>query len=535
MLDLLFKDATVVDGTGNPAFTANVGVRDGRVVLPADGPAHRVVEAQGRVLCPGFIDAHSHGDQILGQEQAKLSKVSQGITTEIAGQCGGTMYPVSEEHLGDIQSLVSIGTLTFPPDMGEYTDAKRYFERIEAIPLAANCKILIGHSTLRLAVMGYAERKPTPEEMERMKALVRGAMEQGALGLSSGLIYPPGCYADTDELAELAAVVRPYGGIYATHMRNESDNLVAAVREALEVGHRAGVPVEISHHKACGRQNWGLSGETLALVDAAVAEGMQVTIDQYPYTANMTNLNICIPPQYFDKEGAASMVAALKDPATRQKIREQMTAENPGYDNFYQNAGGFGGILVSGCPETPEADGKIIEDYAKFIGKDPFDAYFDILIANGEKANGIFFTIGEEDVFRIIQHPAACVGTDGSCRTMEEKTHPRAFGSFVRAICWFYKEKGLFTLEEMIQKLTSFPARRLGLPAKGVVADGYDADLLLLDMDALRDNASYETPTALCDGVDLVVVNGVPAYENKRLTGQNPGKILRHSAGPIVP
>lgn len=528
-MDTLIKNVTVIDGSGRPGYIGNVGIRGGKILMdPADGGTAAVIDGTGKYLCPGFIDAHSHGDQILGQEQAKLSKVSQGITTEIAGQCGGSMFPVSKKTIEMAKGLLSIGTLSFPEEMETWTDGKSYFDWAEKVPLAANMKVFIGHTTLRIAVMGYDSRRPTAEEMEKMKALVRDAMEHGAMGLSSGLIYAPGCYGDIEELSELCKVVAEYDGYYVTHMRNESYALVEAVQEALEIGRRSGVRVWISHHKACGRKNWGKVRETLRLIDQANAEGMTVTVDHYPYTANLTNLNIPIPPEYFREGGVEGLVKMLEDPAKRAEIRAAMEKEDCGYDNFYQNAGGFDGIFVSGCPGLPEADGKFVSEYAKETGRDPFDAYFDILQANGGRANGIYYTVSEEDLCDIIRNPNACVGTDGNCRSMEEKTHPRTFGTFPKAIRRYHRELGILSLEEIIRKITSFPAERAGLKNKGLIADGYDADLVLFDYEKLTDRADYLHSTLTADGIETVFVNGVAVYRDGKLTGANPGKIIPH-------
>ncbi len=289
------------------------------------------------------------------------------------------MFPVSDENLELAKGLLAIGTLSFPEEMGEWKTAKEFFEYAKTVPIMGNMKILIGHSTLRTAVMGYANRKPTDAEMAEMKRQVRIAMECGAAGLSSGLIYAPGCYADTDELAELASVVKEFGGFYATHMRSESVHVVEAVKEAIEIGRRAGVPVWISHHKVAGRPYWGASEETIRLINEANASGMLVTADQYPYEANMTDLNICIPPKYFNDGGVDGMVDMLKNPEMREKVKADMQDINCGYDNFYLNAGGFDNIFIAGCPEVPEADGKFVSEYAKILGKDPFDTYFDLL------------------------------------------------------------------------------------------------------------------------------------------------------------
>jgi N-acyl-D-amino-acid deacylase len=526
MLDLLIKNAKIIDGSGSEAFVGDVGIGGDKILLAFnDASAKKTIDAEGLYISPGFIDAHSHGDQVLGQYPAMLGKINQGITTEIAGQCGGSMFPVSERNLSSAQNLLKIGTLTFPEEMREWTTPEAYFSFIRKVPIIGNMKVLIGHSTLRTAIMGFENRKPTVEELTEMKAQVRKAMECGAAGLSSGLIYCPGCYSDIDELAALAAEVRPYGGFYATHMRNESYDIVGAVREAIEIGRRADVPVWISHHKALGIMNWGKVEETLRLINEANSDGIQVTLDQYPYEANMTNLNICIPPEYFEN-GVDAMVKALSDKREREIIRGKMMSEERYFDNFYQNAGGFDRILISGCPAVPEADGMTVAAYADKLGIDPFDAYFDLITASGAGANGIFFTISEDDMQKVIQNSNACIGTDGTCRSLEEKTHPRTFATFPKAIRYYHKEKELFTLPEIIHKMTGFTAQRAGLANKGLIKDGYDADLVIFDYEKLRDAADYISPLALCDGIEYVIVNGQIAYHDKSVTGIYAGRIL---------
>lgn len=527
MYDIVIKNAKILDGTGADEFKGAVGIINGKLFfIKGNEKADKVIDAEGLYLTPGFIDAHSHGDQVLGQYPGMLAKINQGITTEIAGQCGGSMFPVTDENLDLAKGLLAIGTLSFPDEMSEWKTAKEFFEYAKTVPIIGNMKILIGHSTLRAAVMGYANRKATDAEMAEMKRQVRIAMECGAAGLSSGLIYAPGCYADTDELVELATVVKEFGGFYATHMRSESIHVVDAVKEAIEIGRRAGVPVWISHHKVAGRPYWGASAETIRLINEANASGMLVTADQYPYEANMTDLNICIPPQYFNDGGVDGMVEILKDPEMRDKVKADMQDINCGYDNFYLNAGGFDNIFIAGCPEVPEADGKFVSEYARILGKDPFDTYFDLLIANGGRANGIYFTMGEEDMERIISNPNVCVGTDGTCRILDEKTHPRTFATFPKAIRYYHKEKKLFTLSEMIHKITGFVAERANLKGKGFIKEGYDADLVLFDYNSLKDTPTYSNPVQMCDGIEYVIVGGKIVYQDKKTTGEYPGKIL---------
>ena len=393
---------------------------------------------------------------------------------------------------------------------------------------SCNTALFTGHSAIRIAVMGYEDRKPTSSELDKMKSLLKEAMEEGSRGMTTGLIYPPGVFSDTDELVELCKVMAPYDGIYATHLRNESYDFVNAVKEAIEIGKRAGVRVQLSHHKAYGKKNWGLTKETLRLVSEANAEGQRISIDQYPYEASMTHFNVLIPPKYFNG-GINNLIKSLKDRRTRETIRGEILDENSAFDNYYQNCGGFEGVFASALPATPQYDGMFVSDIATMLKKDPFDTYFDLVIDNNGSGSGIYFSIGEEDICRVIMDPNVMVGSDGICKAMDEKGHPRAWGTFPHAICYFNKQKHLMSLEEIIRKMTSLPAERLMLKGKGTIADGMDADLVVFNYEELQDMASYKCSNLTTKGIKYVVVNGEVVYEDMHLTGKYPGRFLAHT------
>ena len=532
MLDKRICGARIVDGTGRPAYVGDVGIRDGRIVLNPQEEACEVLDAQGLTLTPGLIDSHSHSDRYLGlaPEVYALCKISQGITTEVVGQCGSSTFPVPQ----DGEELLQ-GFFEAPMDeahlaeIAKFTDFSAYLEYVRSHPMPGNAAFLQGHGMLRLSVMGLENRKPTRAEMEEMKRRLRDAMEHGCLGLSSGLIYVPSVYADTEELIELCSVLRPYGGIYATHMRSESDHVIEAVREAIAIARAAGTPLFISHHKVCGARNFGASKETLRLVDEAIADGMRVTMDQYPYTASQTGLAQCMPPKYFT-HGGAEFARRLRDPEMRRIVKAEMTEVPPKYNSSYQNAGGFDGILILNCPGTPEAEGMTVRAYAESIGKDEFETYFDLMVRSNCAGSGAFFCMDEKELDAIYQNANTVVCTDGCCGSKSGPIHPRSFGSLVRALRVFSKQKGLVTFEEAIRKETSLTAQRWGLAGKGVIADGMDADLVLMDVDKLADRADYLHPRLLCDGIEMVLVNGEIVYQDKMLTGALPGRaILRKS------
>lgn len=530
MLDVLIKNAKVIDGSGAAAYNGCVGIRDGKIVI-AEGTeeAKQVIDAAGRYVCPGFIDAHSHGDMILGSEDAHLFKTTQGVTTEIVGQCGLSMAPVAADNLADIQNMLSMGTTWFPDDMVNWNSFSRYLEYADKQPLTANVKMYIGHSSLRIAVMGMANRPATDEELDNMKQILRDAMEAGAAGFSTGLIYTPSCYAEEKEIIELAKVIAPYNGIYASHMRNESDEIVEAVKETINVGRQAGVRVDISHHKMLGKANWGKQKETLKLIHDARAEGIEVICDQYPYTCNMTTLNACMPPWYFE-HGFRSMTDKLRDAEFRAKIKAEMEDPATPYDNYYLNAGGWGGVYVYSSPKTPQAEGKFITEYAAEIGKDPWEAFFDMCVENNCETGGVFSSMCDEDVCEIIRDPYCIVGSDGLTRSWKEKGHPRASGTFPHAITYFVKEKGILTLEQAVHKMTGLTAEYLLIKNKGLVKEGYDADLLIFDFDRLQDTATYKNSNSITEGIDYVFVNGELVYHDKKFTGAAPGRMIRHNA-----
>ena len=530
MLDYWIKHARILDGSGAPAYMGDVGIQKGKLVTVQSAPeARHVIDAAGRCLTPGFIDAHSHGDILLGTRDNHLFKTNQGITTEIAGQCGDSMAPVHPAHLREVQDQLSMGTPSFPEDMVNWTSFARYLEYADAQNKTTNVKMYIGHSSLRIAVIGMDNRPATDKELDTMKGILRESMEAGAAGFSTGLIYTPSCYAEEKEIIELAKVIAPFDGIYASHMRDESNFVVDSVKETIHVGRQAGVRVSISHHKMLGKPNWGKQKETLRLIHEANDQGIPVVCDQYPYTRNMTSLNACIPPWHFSG-GVGAFVEKLADPAFRAQLKAEIADPATEFDNYYLNAGGWEGVYVSSAPSTPEAEGLFITEYASFLGTDPWNAFFDVCAQNHCATCAVYSSMCDEDVCEIIRSPYCVVGTDGITRAWQEKGHPRATATFPRAINYFVKEKGILTLEQMIHKMTGLPAQRLLVKNKGLIRDGYDADLVLFDFDRLRDTATYSNPNSLTEGIDYVFVNGQIVYQNKEFTGCYSGRMLRHNA-----
>ncbi|MDO4179640.1 MAG: amidohydrolase family protein, partial [Phascolarctobacterium sp.] len=349
MYDLLITNTKIIDGTGSPEFIGQVAVENGKLkVLSADEKveAKETIDAKGHYTVPGFIDPHSHGDIPLGQPFASLSKISQGITTHVTGMCGFSMFPVNPKTSPMLRESLGLLSLTFPDEMDTFTTCANFMKYSDTVKRPENTQFLIGLVTLRVAVMGYDNRPPTAEELEKMKFLMREAMENGAAGFSTGLVYVPCAYASEDEIVELCKIVAEYDGIYTTHIRNEGSGSFESIQEAINVARRSGVRTVISHHKMQGQANWGKTKETLAMIHAAIDEGLNITCDQYPYTACMTHLSVCVPPNYYTN-GLSGVCELLQDPVMREQIKKEMNDPATPYDNYYLNAGGWKGVFVS--------------------------------------------------------------------------------------------------------------------------------------------------------------------------------------------
>lgn len=520
VMDVFIQNCTVIDGSGEPAYTGSVGIENGKLRVFRDVvsiPAKEAIDGAGITVTPGFIDAHSHGDLTMRGEYATLSKISQGITTQIAGQCGVSMFPALTGDPALCRKFVS-GIAPYPElpdDIGRLESAEGFFGWLDALNNPIHTYSFVGLGTLRLWAMGYENRKPDETELARMQGMLRRSIREGALGLSTGLVYAPCCYAQNDEILALLRVVHEEGGFYATHPRNEADTVVEARRESLAIAREADVPLCVSHLKAAGKQNHGKPRQLLADIDEAVASGLSALIDCYPYMAGNTSLNVSIPPRYFTK-GLDGLVAALKDPLERERIREEIVRHSD-YDNYILNSGGFTGTFVSSCPVDHSAEGMFISDYAESVGMDPFDAYCDILIKNGGLGLGIYFHMCEEDVVGILRHPLCVVSTDGLVGLPSENPHPRSFGTMARAYNLLVKEKALASPELAIHKMTGQAAEFLRLPGKGFIRDGYDADLLLLDLPNFSDTATYRTGNGLCSGIQCVYSSGRCVYKGGKL------------------
>ena len=528
MYKTIISDVKIYDGSGTLPFYGNVALLDGRIAaVGADinDENAQVINAGGASMCPGFIDAHSHGDLAIGDPAAALAKLSQGVTTEIAGQCGLSMFPIAEQRVTEAKNLFSIGADHFPDALGTFCGFSKFKEYADSIPLPLNISVFVGHSALRLAVMGEEGRRPTTAELEEMQRLLAEAMRLGAPGLSTGLIYPPGAFAQKEELEALCEVVAKYNGIYTTHMRNESKHVVEAVKESIEIARETGAALNISHIKVMGMKNWGLSARILEIIEEARRGGVSVTMDLYPYKATSTMLNVCVPPKFF-KDGRKALLQCLADKSFRAELKAAISDPEQEYDNNYISCGGFENILVAKARKSPEAEGKRIAAYAAEKGINPFDLYFDLLMENELEGAAVYFCIGEEDIFNFIRDPLCVVGTDGICLGNGGAGHPRAFGTFPHAIEWFVKEKHIFSMQEMISKMTGKTAEMYRLAGKGFIKPGMDADFILFDEEELHAAADFAHANALTDGIRSVWIAGEKVYEDKKFAGKFNGRLL---------
>ena len=526
MLDILIKDGIIVDGTGEKRYKGNIGIKDDKIVFVGnccENKAKETINAEGYIIIPGFIDFHSHGDSTILIETRAANLLKQGITTEITGHCGISVIPCPDELLKQMKSNIPIEKYKELSIISP--KAQKVISRIKKSDLGINTAFLVGHGTIRSQVMGYDSRKPNNDEMEKMKNLIRDSMEAGAIGMSTGLIYPPGVYAKEEELTELCKVVAGYGGIYTSHMRSEADLVLDSVKETIRIAENAELPVVISHHKIAGKQNWGKSNETLKLIEEANERGLKVRCDQYPYKASATTLISVLPPNYA-ADGNTKLMEKLQDEKTRYEMKQLLMSNQVDFENLVHGSG-FDGILIVQAQATRELCGKTIAQIAKELNKDPYDTIFDMLIENEGDVFAVYFEIGEEDIERIMAHKFTMGGTDSNYVNEQfPALHPRYTGTFIKILSEYIRDKKLVTLEEGIRKLTSMPADMARFKTKGMIKEGYDADLVILDYEKLKANSDFINPSAPNEGVKYVLVNGKIAVKDDTITGICAGKVI---------
>jgi N-acyl-D-amino-acid deacylase len=535
--DLLIRNGRVIDGTGNPWFTADVAIRGERIVAVGkltDAKATREIDAKGLIVAPGFIDMHSHSDLLLLEDGHAQSKIRQGVTTEILGE-GSSAGPYQGKL--DPQKITASGKeLT-------WTTLDGYFRTLEESKTAVNVASYVGLDNVWQGAMGKSFERPTPAQFDEMKGLLDEAMRDGAFGLSTMLAMPPGSLATTDDLVELSKVVAKHGGIYSTHNRNEGTDVLAAIKEAIAVGERAGVPVDIIHVKIADQKLWDRMNEIVALIDAARARGVNVQTNIYPYTRGNNNLASIIPP-WAHEGGKAELLARLKDPEARGRMKRDIQAGLPGWYNHYTAVGGdWSRMLISGKGqwEGLTMDRVIaLRSQGKSPTPEPLDVLFDLLIDENGSVPTVYAHHTEDDMRLALSQPWCSIGSDGSAYSIEGplrrgNPHPRNFGTFPRVLGVYVRATGVLKLEDAVRKMTSLNATKLGIADRGQVRTGFFADLALFDPATVIDKATYEKPFAYNDGIEYVIVNGQVVLDRGQHTGAMPGKVLRHGQGGMKP
>jgi N-acyl-D-amino-acid deacylase len=528
--DIVITHGHIMDGTGSPWYSGDIGIRQGRIAAVGnltDAQRARTIDAHGLVVAPGFIDMLGQSEMTILVDPRLPSKIYQGITTEITGE-GGSAAPLNDAIIkADSQGYAHYN---ITPD---WRTMREYFARLEKQGMGINLASYVGATQVRRMVLGDDDKQPTPQQLDQMKELVRQAMKDGAVGVSSALEYAPAPYAKTEELIALAGEASNSGGIYATHMRDESNSVLKAIDEALRIGREAHIPVEIWHLKVAGKANWGRMPEVVAKINEARAQGMDVAADTYAYPAWFNSMSAFIPSWAHDG-GDAKLVERLKDPATRARIRKDLMTPSNEWDNEWQEIPGPEAVLV-GVVQNPKLlplQGKRLSEVAKLWNKDPMDALFDLLIEDNAATNVAVFGMAEPDVALALQQPWVAVDNDSSGTSPEgilgqEHPHPRAYGTFPRIIRKYVREDKKLTMEDAIRKFSALPAQRMRLTDRGVIKTGMWADIVVFDPATIRDLATFEKPNQLSEGMEYVLVNGVPVIDQGKMTGQKPGKVLR--------
>src|SRR6201997_519325 len=532
--DLVITNGHIIDGTGSPWYSGDVGIRDGKIAAIGNlsaAPRTRTIDAAGKVVAPGFIDMLGQSEMTILVDPHLPSKIYQGITTEITGE-GNSIAPLNDAIIASDHS--GYDHYKINPD---WRTLREYFERLQKQGMGINLASYVGATQVRRMVLGDDDKQPTPEQLEQMKQLVRDAMKDGAVGVSTSLEYAPAPYAKTGELIALAGEAAKSGGIYSTHMRNESDSVLEAIDEALRIGREAHIPVEIWHIKVAGKANWGRMPEVVAQINAARAAGADVSAETYAYTACVNDFSAFTPAWAHDG-GTANLVERLKDPATRARIRKDMLTPSRDWDNEWQEIPGPEAIMIGAVRNTKllPLEGKRLSEIAKLWNKDPIDALFDFLIEDPNTGVAVF-GMAQQDVTLALQQPWVSIDNDSEGTSPEgilgqEHPHPRAYGTFPRILSKYVREEKVLTLEDAVRKFTALPAQRMRFTDRGVLKQGMWADVVIFDPATVRDRATFDNPNQLSEGMEYVLVNGVPVIDAGKMTGKLPGKVL-HGPGYV--
>lgn len=530
--DVVVRGGTVYDGSGKPGQVADVGINADTIAFIGDLSAatgKKEVDANGMAVAPGFINMMSHAEVTLLMDSRSQSDIRQGITLEVLGEA--SMGPLSDRMKKDAQDQMKRN-----PDWKydiDWTSLGEYFQSLERRGISPNVASFVGANTIRTHVLGYENRAPKPEEIERMKALVKQAMEEGAMGTTTALIYAPDNYATTEELIELSKVAAAYGGMYISHMRSEGNNIFAAVDETIRIAREAGLPAEIYHLKMAGKDNWWKLDSVIAKIDRANKAGLKITADMYNYTAGATGLDATMPP-WVQEGGINEWIKRLKNPTIRKKVLQEMRTPTDKWENLLMNAGDPDRVLLLGFTNDSlkRFTGKTLGEVAKIHGKSPEETAMDLVIADSTRVETGYFLMTEDNIKRQIALPYVSFGSDAGAPSAEGmflkyKDHPRAFGNFARLLGKYVRDEKVIPLEEAIRKLTSLPASNLKIQKRGSLASGNFADVVVFDPAKIQDHATFEVPHQYATGVLHVLVNGTLVVENGEHTGAKPGRIIR--------
>ncbi|HKU24783.1 MAG TPA: D-aminoacylase [Candidatus Sulfotelmatobacter sp.] len=530
--DLVIVNGHIVDGTGSPWYSGDIGIREGKIAAIGNLSSRarkRTIDAAGKVVAPGFIDMLGQSEMTILVDPRLPSKIYQGITSEITGE-GNSIAPLNDAIIQSDRKGFEYYKI-----LPDWRTLRQYFARLEKQGIGINLGTYVGATQVRRMVLGDGDLQPTPGQMEQMKELVREGMKDGAVGLSTSLEYAPAPYAKTDELIKLAAEAGKLGGIYATHMRNESNSVLEAIDEALRIGREGNIPVEIWHIKVAGKDNWGHMPEVVAKINAARAAGADVSADTYAYTAWYNDFSAFIPPWAHDG-GTAKLVERLKDPSMRARIRKDMLTPSRDWDNEWQEIPGPEAIMIGAVqnPALLPLQGKRLSEIAKLWNKDPLDALFDFLVQDPNTGVAVF-GMSQPDVTLALQQPWVSIDNDSEGTSPEgllgqAHPHPRAYGTFPRILSKYVREDHALSLEDAIRKFTALPAQRMRLTNRGVLKEGMWADVVIFDPVTVRDRATFDNPNQLSEGMGYVLVNGVPVIDHGTMTGALPGKVLRGPA-----
>ena len=543
MYDLIVKNIKIYDGSGGESFIADVGIKGERIekigsimdgiaspLIKSEARNDKLINGEGLCLSPGFVDIHSHSDYYLLIDPLAQSKVRQGVTTEVGGNCGYSASPIFGSALDERKK-------SYKEQFGlelNWTKLNGYNKKIEENGISLNYCQLIGHNTVRASVAGVVDREPSPDEMKKMERIIEEAMDDGAVGMSVGFAYTPSCFAKKEEVANLCKIVAKRGGIFTTHIRSEGRTLIESIEEVIDIARVSGVRLQISHLKTFGEENWGKLDEVFKLIESAINEGIDIVCDRYPYTAANTGLQAVLPDWVFDG-GKEKAIERLKDYKTRDKIKTELLKKYP--SNSYWDSVMISQVVTD---KNKETEGKSVKKGAEIFKKDVIDFLFDILIEENLEVDAIYFFMSEDNMKRILKKDYVMIGSDSGARSTDGLLglglpHPRTFGTFPRVLGKYCRDEKLFDLPTAIYKMTSYPCKRIGIKDRGLIKEGYFADLVIFNPDTISDTATYESPKNYPKGIEYVIINGKITVNNGNHTGAKAGRILIQNKNLMKP